>query len=123
MTLITKHENCGNSPKNRTLLELTIAFARADVPRLGRLLVDDVVWTPAGKKAISGRDKVIEGMLRHGPASELELKHVVSHGKHGAVDGVIVFGRKRIAFCFMYEFSSARGTAVSAYTSFTQALR
>ena len=50
--------------------------------------------------------------------AELTIRHAVTHGKAGAVDGSIKSedGRSH-AFCDVYEFSSAKGTTVKEITS------
>ena len=74
MTRIRQHADCGNSPKNRLVQDLTI-------------------------------------------------EHVLSHGRAGAVDGVVEFGNKRRAFCQVYELSNAAGSRVKALTSYSISLK
>lgn len=52
------------------------------------------------------------------PVVRLTVAHVVSHGKAGAADGVVEYLDRRSAFCHVFEFSSARGTSVSAITTY-----
>jgi hypothetical protein len=58
------------------------------------------------------------GITREDPATNVTIDHVVSHGKAGAVDGMIAFGRKRRAFCHVFEFGSAKGTHVNRIISY-----
>lgn len=123
MTEIRKSGDCGNSPKNRLLQELVIAFARGDGSRVAEVVTEEVRWQPVGGKAVQGVETVCRAVTRHGPATRLTIAHVVSHGRAGAVDGVVEFGRKRRAFCHVFEFGSAKGDRVRGITSFSIALR
>lgn len=122
VTNITKSPDCGNSPKNQLLQNLVIALACADFATIHRLVAEDVCWLPAGKQPVSGVAAVCKAITRHGLASRLVIEHVVSHGKAGSVNGVVEFGGKARAFCHVFEFSSAKGTAVSCITTYSVAL-
>lgn len=119
MTLIRKCEACGNSPKNLLLQDLTIALARADFLCIRAIVSEDVLWTVPGRKPVSGVDAFCKAVTRHGLATQLELRHVVSHGKAGAVEGVVQFGKKQRAFCHVFEFSSAKGDRVKSITTYS----
>jgi hypothetical protein len=123
MTIIQKSSDCGNSPKNRLLQELTIAMARGDTQRVRELVSDDVHWLAIGRQPVHGVDAFCKWISRYGAASRLTIEHVVSHGRSGAVNGVVSFGEKSRAFCHMYEFASAKGTSVKSLTSYTIALK
>lgn len=123
MTKVQRSRDCGNSPKNQLLQELTVAIARGDEGQTLKSLSADVQWNPIGRKSVSGAQAVCRGLLRYGPASSLEIGHVVSHGRSGAVDGVVAFGKKKRAFCQVYEFSSAKGTEVNGITTYSIAIK
>jgi hypothetical protein len=119
MTEIRTAGNCGNSPKNQLLHDLAIALASADTPRLAAIVTEDVRWLPVGNKPVSGTDAFCRAVTRFGPATAITIEHVVSHGKAGAVNGVVEFGRKQRAFCLVVEFNSAKGSEVSKITSYS----
>jgi hypothetical protein len=49
----------------------------------------------------------------------LTIHHVVTHGKAGSVDGILQLqDGGSVAFCDVYEFTNAKGTAVRAITSY-----
>lgn len=123
MTDIAKRRDCGNSPKMQLLQDFAIAVARADAARLLALVTEDVCWRPVGRQPVSGAPGVCKALTRNGPASRVTIDHVVSHGRAGAVDGVVEFGPKRRAFCFVIDFNSATGGAVSSVTSYSVALQ
>jgi hypothetical protein len=122
MTEIRNSENCGNSPKNLLLLDLTVAFAHADAPRIEDLVTSDVRWLPVGREPVLGAPAFCDAMTRYGPATVVSIEHVICHGNAGAVNGVVEYGRKRRAFCYVVEFSSAKGAKIREITSFSVAL-
>jgi hypothetical protein len=122
MTDIKRSEHCGNSPKNQLLQNLVIALARADVSEISELVTSDVRWLSVGRKAVSGAEAVSKAITRYGPATRITIDQVISHGKAGAVNGVVEFGRKRRAYCYVFEFGSAKGSNVRGITSYSVAL-
>lgn len=121
MTEIKKLKDCGTSPRNRTLQDLAIAIALADVYLISQLVTDDVLWRPIGDKPVSGSDAVCGGLARHGPATAITIEHAISHGRTGVVNGEVQFGRKRRAFCLVVEFASAKGSKVREISSYSVA--
>jgi hypothetical protein len=119
MTEITRSENCGNSPKGLLLQDLTVAFARADALRIEDLVTSDVRWLPVGGQPVLGAAAFCNAITRYGPASAVAIEHVITHGNAGAVNGVVEYGRKRRAFCYIVEFSSAKGSKVREITSYS----
>jgi hypothetical protein len=122
VTDIRKSEGCGTSPKDLLLQDLTVAFAHADVLRIEDFVVRDVRWLPVGSQPVSGADAFCKAITRYGPATALTIEHVVSHGKAGAVNGVVEYGRKRRAFCYVVEFS-AKELKIEEITTFSVALK
>jgi hypothetical protein len=122
MTKIQLSEDCGNSPKNQLLQALTVAIARADSEQILSHVTKEVQWSPVGRKPILGSQSVVDALVRMGPATSLQVGHVVSHGRSGAVDGIVAFGAKKRAFCHVYEFASAKGSQVSGITTYSIAI-
>lgn len=118
MTRITIGEDCGNSPKNLFVQELTVAFAKGDAKFLLARVTDDVRWNLVGGRLVEGRENFAQALER-GPALELTVLHIATHGRVGAVDGTL---RREdgtlFAFCDVYEFENAKGTSVKAITSY-----
>jgi hypothetical protein len=119
---INQPKDCGNSPKIRILQDLAIAIAVADSRLIMRLVTDDVLWRPTGSRPVSGADAVSRGLARYGPAKVLSLEHAVSHGRAGAVNGIVEYARKRRAFCLVVEFAGAKGDKVREITSYSVAI-
>lgn len=120
MTKILIDEDCGNSPKNIFIQDLTIAFARRDIKTILGSVTEGIRWEIPGDRLIEGKDHfaaALEQMDEN--VLELTIRHIATHGKTGAVDGTVKLksGRTR-AFCDVYEFNGAKGTAVKAITSY-----
>jgi ketosteroid isomerase-like protein len=98
-------------------------MARGDIKGASALVTDDVEWIQIGRKPLVGVGAFCKAFARYASVSALTIEHVISHGKSGAVNGVVEFGGKRRAFCHMYEFASAKGSAVKALASYSIALK
>jgi hypothetical protein len=112
---------CGNSPKNSLVQAVAIAVETFDHAALSRLVVDDVTWEIPGRHDIEGRSAVLERLAASATAQarKVVIRRVLSHGRAGAVDGLVVLasGLTR-AFCHVLEFSSAKGQHVSSICSY-----
>lgn len=118
MTKVTINEDCGNSPKNIFVEELTIAFAKGDAKFILSHITDDVRWDTIGDQVREGKHDVANAGIET-PASELIIHHVATHGKTGMVDGRIKLeGGKTHAFCHVFEFSNTKGTSVKEIISY-----
>lgn len=120
MTEILRSADCGNSPKNAFLEALAVAMASGDVEAaLGRV-ADDVEWRMAGGDVARGKEQFAAAL--HGAQEKparLTMVHALSHGKAGAVNGVVEYaGGRAHGFCHVFEFGSAKGTSVSRITSY-----
>lgn len=122
MTEIKHTKEYDKSPKNLLLVEFVVALAHADVPRIEDLVAKDVRWLPVGSEPVLGSGAVCKAATRYGPAAALTIESVVSQGRTGAVNGVVEFGRKRRAFCWVIEFGGAKGLEVTEITSYSIAL-
>jgi hypothetical protein len=114
-------EDCGNSPKNIFVQELTVAFAKGDTKFIKNSTTEDVRWNIVGDRLLEGQEKILEMLeqMKDDKAVELTIQHVATHGKAGAVDGRIKFKNgKTVAYCNMYEFSNTKGTSVKEITSY-----
>ena len=113
MTRVVIDEDCGNSPKNLFVQEFTIALVKCDLKSILDRVTDDVRWIVPGEKVIQGKDRFTEALEQEGKAVELSIRHIATHGKTGAVDGMIKTGNgKTLAFCNVYEFSNAKGVSI-----------
>lgn len=121
MTKIVSSPNCGNSPKMEFLKNFNIAFAKGNVELIVESVTDDIIWNIIGDKKIEGKDKFTQELekMKMKKASELILDRILTHGKEGAVSGVIKMQNgKKYAFSDFYEFSGAKGGKVKSITSY-----
>jgi hypothetical protein len=121
MTRVITSEDCGNSPKNIFVQDLTIALAKRDSKFLLDNVTDDIRWNLVGDKLIEGKDSFARTLekMKGDKAVQLTVHHVATHGKAGAVNGTTKMkdGKTR-AFCDVYEFSNSKGNSVKEITSY-----
>lgn len=100
--------DCGNSPKKRLLLELSIAFAANDVGFCAAWMTDDVIWNMIGDKRICGKDefeKAALNLLKSREVSEIHVQNIITHGNTGSINGTLrLKNKKTVAFCEVYNF-------------------
>jgi limonene-1,2-epoxide hydrolase len=121
MTKVIIGEDCGNSPKNIFVQELTIALAKSDTKFIQSNVTDDVRWNLVGDSLIEGKEKIMEMLeqMKDDKAEELTIHHIATHGKAGVVDGTIKFKNgNTVAYCNVYEFSNSKGTSVKEIISY-----
>jgi hypothetical protein len=121
MMKINVSKDCGNSPKNIFIQNLTIAFAKGETGFILESVAEDIVWNIAGGLLIQGKrdfTNVLKGM-KNDKTVELNIFHVTSHGKAAAVNGTQKLKSGEIlAFCVVYEFTNAKGTVIKEITSY-----
>ncbi len=121
MTKIIVSSDCGNAPKREFLKQINIAFAKGNSDFLTDSVTNEIVWNIVGDRKIEGKEKFTEEIekMRTEKASELILDRILTHGKEGAVSGIIKMAKgKKYAFSDFYEFSGAKGAKVKSITSF-----
>ena len=121
MIKIISSPNCGNSPKMEFLKEFNILFAKGDIEILAESVIDDIIWDIIGDKTISGKKDYVTEItkMKNKKITELTLTQILSHGKEGAVNGVIKMeDGKRIAFSNFYLFQGAKGNKIKYITSY-----
>ena len=115
-------ENCGNSPKNELLRDLTIAFVKNDRDFFMDWMSDDLVWEIVGEKKFEGKDAFEDALIMKmkDKITELTLENVITHGKTGAVNGTVKLeNNKQFAFCDVYTFKShSKNSKIQSITSY-----
>ncbi|MEQ9468426.1 MAG: nuclear transport factor 2 family protein [Ekhidna sp.] len=109
MTRISIHPDCGHSPKKEFLKNFNIAFATGDADFLINSVSDDIHWIIYGDKEIQGKEAFRNEMniMKDYTADELQIHHILTHGKEAAISGEMKMGNRTYAFCDLYEFTSA----------------
>ena len=101
---------------------MEVAFARRDTDFLLDSVADDIHWNIVGETSIRGKDgleQAIESIPQDCEVTEITINHVVTHGKVGAVNGIIMCKNDRTyEFCSVYEFGNTKGTNVRDITSY-----
>jgi hypothetical protein len=117
---VVRSKDCGNSPKNGLVEDLAVALATGDVDTVAKLTIDDAQWRIIGVGELRGRDAIVTALPRlvGRENTKLEITHVMSHGKAGAVNGIIERNGGITDFCDVFELANAKGTSVARITSY-----
>jgi hypothetical protein len=111
----------GNSPRKLFLKDFNVAFAKANAKFLLAHVTDDLNWNIIGDKTIKGKSdfqKVLKDMSEQ-KAKALEIHKIITHGADASVNGVVTLANgKRVSFCDVYTFSSAKGTVIKSIDSY-----
>ncbi len=77
MTKVITSDDCGNSPKNIFVQNLTIALAKGDLKFVLRSVADNIRWNVIGEKTMEGRDDLATELQRiaQEKPSELSIQH------------------------------------------------
>lgn len=118
---ITSSPDCGNSPKKELLKQVNIAFAKGNLDLLVEHTTDEITWNIIGNKTIEGKENFTENLkkMRTEKVAELQFDQILTHGKAGAVNGIMKMQNgKNYAFSDFYEFSGAKGGKIKSITSY-----
>ena len=121
MTKIIASPNCGNSPKMEFLKQFNIAFAEGNVEFLIEGVTEGIVWNVIGDKKIEGIEAFTAELerIQAVKASELKLNQILSHGKEGAANGMMIMENgNKYAFSDFYVFQSTKGEKIKTITSY-----
>jgi len=98
MVQVERSADCGNSPKNQFAEELIVALLSGDVSTIES----------------AGALDICSGQMTGEPPTNIQIEHVVTHGKVGAVSGTVTLSDGLSAgFCFVLEFATAKADRLS----------
>tara|TARA_R110002050_G_scaffold34230_1_gene86573 strand:+ start:13719 stop:14051 length:333 start_codon:yes stop_codon:yes gene_type:complete len=101
--------------------QFNIAFAKWNATFLTNNVTDDIVWNIIGDKKIVGIEAFTEELekMQSLQTSELIIDQILSHGKEGAANGVMIMENgNQYAFSDFYIFQGAKGEKIKAITSY-----
>lgn len=106
-------EDCGNAPRKTMLRDFTLAAVSGNIDFITKHAAESIVWKIAGSAKFVGLAPFADAMRElHGrQAIELEIHHIITHGRTGAVSGTVTYADGGRAFCDVYEFAGASKTA------------
>ena len=122
MTKVTIQTSCANSPKREFLKDFNVAFGTGDAEFIIANVTDDIHWQILGDKIIDGIEdfqKNIQDMASTTKVNEITIDQVISHGKEGAVNGLITLKNgEQYAFADFYLFKNTKSTLIETITSY-----
>ncbi len=119
---ITVLADCGSSPMKRSLRDLNIAFARADVVGIMNFFTDDICWRIIGESELRGTEAVRAALESMGgvAVSELVILVIITDGRQGVINGEITTESGNVmAFCDVCRFAPASDQKIEAMKSYT----
>ncbi|GAE92383.1 hypothetical protein JCM21714_1376 [Gracilibacillus boraciitolerans JCM 21714] len=101
------------------------AFVKGDIENILGSVTDDIVWRMVGNDTIKGID-VLEHALQgmdNGDEFELEIEHIITHGKEAAVNGIIHSTNKdgeqrHYSFCDIYKLNKHKDGKIKVIISY-----
>ena len=115
---IVPSAECGNSPKNTLLQDITVAFAERDADFLSDHLTDDVRWEIVGTRVVEGLAALMQALDETDDVTQLTIEHVISHGRVGAVNGTVQHPGMANDFCDVFEFANVKAERVKTIRSY-----
>jgi len=70
---VIRSPDCGHSPKQKLVEDMSVALAGADAGLIDSLTVPELVWLHIGKKPVEGQDAVLSAIRKSGPATEVAI--------------------------------------------------
>lgn len=119
--IFTVNPDCGNSPKEKSIKELNLAFAKGDVTFLSKYVTDDIIWDIVGDKIIKGKEAFVKSFeeMKKNIVSELILDNIITHGAEAASFGKIIMQNgKKYSFADFYLFTSSGSKKIKYINSF-----
>lgn len=91
MTKVIMSEDCGNSPKNILLKDLTIAFAKGGSKFILQSVTNEIKWNFVGYKTYQGKEAFTEYVkgISTEKAAEVKIHQISTHGASGAINGEV----------------------------------
>ncbi len=91
---------------------------KSDAAFLSSYVTDDIRWERVGTPAVEGRVAFEQVVRTNSDVTQLTIEHVISHGRVGAVNGVVVHRDVTHDFCSVYEFANAKAERVKSIKSY-----
>lgn len=117
--MIHTQPDCGNSPKQKFVEEVTRVILSGKLQELEAVLVSNYVIKDATGRVDSDLKEFSIALERSGfrRIKEAFIHHVVSHGRHGASSGTAELkDGELVGFAFFVRFGSAKGSSLGELT-------
>lgn len=101
-------EDCGNSPKNKMLIDWIVALVDQN-DELTFVTEDSVIIYKGISTPLLDFKIPIE-------MNEIQLEKAITHGKDGAILGKAISGHNEYPFCLFFEFSLGKQPKIKTLT-------
>jgi hypothetical protein len=110
--------SCSNSPKNRRVQQLVVAFAAGNVHDVMPFLTADTFWQLIGGPSFEGRDAVQARIVAQPKPSRVRVTHALSHGRVGAAELEIELTDRIVRCAELLQFHDANCTRLQSLSSY-----
>ncbi|MDX8046747.1 nuclear transport factor 2 family protein [Gracilibacillus sp. S3-1-1] len=105
--------------------EFNEAFVKANSEKILQSVTEDIVWRMVGNDTLKGIDVLeesLEGMDK-GNQFELDIEHLITHGKEGVVNGIIHSTdrsgvQRHYSFCDIYKLNKHKDGKIKEIISY-----
>jgi predicted ester cyclase len=120
-------DDCGNAPRKLLLRDLQTAWVHGEVEAVAEHMSDDIVFDVVGRERIVGKEAfrtALDRMAGAGPAVELHIHNIITHGRTAALNGTVTMANgRRYGFCDVYGFAGAgRDAKITEIASYVLSL-
>jgi hypothetical protein len=112
---VKKSSDCGNSPKNKLAQDIVIALFRGDHSFLNKVTDEKFEWQTSASKIFTEIGTTPQDVKS---VTSIEIEFSITHGKTGAVNGVLKTESTEKRFCVALEFTTASAKKVKKATNY-----
>jgi hypothetical protein len=118
MPVIQGSKDCGNSPKNQFVQDVSVALEGGDA--LSKAFSEDVTWEQPATQLISGKNALTDYLASRPKPASITVLHAISHGKVGAANGEVILANGQTRrFCHVFAFTNTKANCISAIKSYS----
>ncbi|HEX8569753.1 MAG TPA: hypothetical protein VF699_07500 [Caulobacteraceae bacterium] len=114
---VERGPDCGNSPKNAFAADVAVALLAADAKALDAVLAPDARLQFVRRGSAEDRPAAVSAPPFGAPRA-IEIQTVATHGRAGAVSGVLRTSSGLQHFCLVLRFASAKADRVASVQAY-----
>lgn len=117
MTQVQGSKDCGNSPKNQFVQDVSVAMECGEA--MPEAFSEDVTWEQSATQLVSGKNALLEHLGSQPKPTSITVLHAISHGKVGAANGEVTLANGHTRrFCHVFEFTNTKANCISVIKSY-----
>ncbi|MBQ2262129.1 MAG: hypothetical protein II336_12245 [Loktanella sp.] len=118
MTQIQGSKDCGNSPKNQFVQDVSVAMECGEA--MPEAFSEEVTWEQTATQLMSGKNALLEYLGSRPKPASITVLHAISHGKVGSANGEVTLANGHTRrFCHVFEFTNTKANCISVVKSYS----